>query len=201
MYIPGHFREKDIEKALDFARENNFAILCTLNSGKILATHIPVLIEKKDNEIILSGHIARENRQQENYSGEALVIFSGPHSYISSKWYEVKNSVPTWNYLAAHFYGEIKFIHDKKENELIIRKTLKFFEGDPGHDEQNIDERYFEALLDNLTSFRIDVKEIEFKKKLSQNKSKGIRERVISKLEAPGDENKNKIAELMKKNE
>jgi transcriptional regulator len=198
MYIPAHFREKDIEKAFEFARENNFAALCTFNNGKIIATHIPVLIERDDNGITLFGHIAKRNLQMKHHSKEALVIFSGPHSYISSSWYEIKNSVPTWNYLAAHFYGEIEFITGKNENEYILKKTLEHFEGTT---EIKSDEKYFYGLLNNIISFRIKVNEIEFKRKLSQNKSKDIRLKVVSQLEESDDENKLKIAELMKTNE
>jgi transcriptional regulator len=101
MYIPRAFREDDSSKLHTFMREYNFATFITLHDGVPFATHLPFLLdaERGPNGTLLA-HMARANPQWQVFksSQEVLVIFQGPHAYISPSWYEVELSVPTWNY-------------------------------------------------------------------------------------------------------
>src|SRR5262245_32627214 len=107
MYIPNSFREDDQAELHDLMRQNNFAILVTQHGGAPFATHAPFLLDaERGPHGTLLAHIARANPQWRDFDGqqEALVIFQGPHAYISPSWYEVAPSVPTWNYAAVHAY-------------------------------------------------------------------------------------------------
>src|SRR5262245_25072902 len=103
MYIPKSFAETDGATLYPFIRDNNFAALVTEHEGQLIASHLPFLIDSERG--VLRAHLARANDQWQAFDGrEALVIFQGPHAYVSPSWYEVQPSVPTWNYTAVHVY-------------------------------------------------------------------------------------------------
>jgi len=105
MYIPDLYKNENQQEIEHFLHENGFAILVNQTNGKLWGTHTPLFLEKQNNKLILSGHISRENQQAKSLinSDEVLAIFNGPHTYISSSWYDHEN-VPTWNYIAVHVY-------------------------------------------------------------------------------------------------
>src|SRR5262245_9775346 len=115
MYIPNSFREDDQGELYALIRQYNFAILVTQHDGAPFATHAPFLLDaERGPHGTLLAHLARANPQWRDFDGEqeALVIFQGPHAYISPSWYEVAPSVPTWNYAAVHAYGRPRIVDD-----------------------------------------------------------------------------------------
>src|SRR5258706_13731983 len=112
MYIPRRYDEKDKEKIYSFIKENSFGILISIKDGLPIGTHIPLLLEKNEaGKDILMGHISKGNEQKYTLTDGArvLVIFPGPHAYISPRWYTQIN-VPTWNYISVHVYGTVKIV-------------------------------------------------------------------------------------------
>ena len=118
MYIPKAFREDDITTLHKFMREYSFATLITQHKGVPFATHLPFILDAQcgPNGALLA-HVARANPQWHDFvdEQEVLVIFQGPHAYISPSWYEVELSVPTWNYAVVHAYGIPRLIEDGEE--------------------------------------------------------------------------------------
>src|SRR5260370_40830619 len=116
MYIPKAFREDDIKTLHTFMREYSFATLVTQQEGMPFASHLPFLLDREQGPYgTLLAHMARANPQWRDFDGtqEALVIFQGPHAYISPSWYQASLSVPTWNYAVAHAYGQPRIIEDQ----------------------------------------------------------------------------------------
>ena len=116
MYIPKYFRNNNQQEIEAFISKNTFAVLVTYDGQKPVATHLPLELETAINgEKVLRGHIARGNPQWRSFENnhQALAIFSGPHSYVSSSWYNHIN-VPTWNYIAVHVYGQIKILTEEE---------------------------------------------------------------------------------------
>ncbi len=202
MYIPPHTLIKDIQEMHSFIEKNSFAILITKNNGTINATHIPVLIEKNEGVYgTLYCHIAKANSQWKDFDKDVLVIFPGAHHYISSSWYETDQSVPTWNYLAVHAYGEMEIVTDRGDKIKIVKDLVKYFEGkESTYSTDNLRESYFEGLLNGIVAFRICISKLEGKKKLSQNRSEESQKRVIYELEKADNDNAKLISDLMKKN-
>jgi transcriptional regulator len=120
MYIPQSNAEHRPETMLDFIEANPFGALVTASpSGGLFATHLPLVLDRsRGAHGTLEGHVARANphHRHELPSGEALVIFQGPDAYITPSWYAAKAEhgrvVPTWNYVAVHAYGVLRFIED-----------------------------------------------------------------------------------------
>src|SRR5688500_17707071 len=108
MYIPPAYEESRLEVLHAFIRQYSFATLVTQGNAGLTASHLPFLLDtSRGQQGVLRSHVARPNAQWKdlNLEGEALVIFQGPHAYISPRWYVEKVTVPTWNYAAVHVYG------------------------------------------------------------------------------------------------
>jgi len=203
VYIPPAFAQKNLVELHDFMERNSFAILVTRHSDdRLIASHIPLLLIRDGSENgHLLGHIARGNDQWNDVIGEALAIFSGPHAYVSPRWYEADQVVPTWNYVAVHAYGPLEIIADRGEFVELLRRMVDTFE--TGVENPWTLERSGEAvekLLVGIVGFRIPIRRIEGKWKLSQNHPKERQAKVIAALESQQNDDAQEIAALMRKN-
>src|SRR6202012_1320705 len=173
MYIPRRYEEKDLDKIHAFIRENSFAILITVQDGRPVGTHIPLLLEKDvQGQDILMGHISKGNEQKHSLADGAkvLAIFPGPHAYISPRWYTELN-VPTWNYLSVHIYGTVKIIEGAALYAALSRLVDNFEH--PLPQAMHMDEIPEKTLHDDLrgvVGFQITIDEIQAAWKLSQNR-------------------------------
>jgi transcriptional regulator len=200
MYIPKHFREEDLDTLYDLMRTYSFATLITQHEGIPFATHLPFILDTKRGPYgTLLAHMARPNPQWRDFTGEqeALVIFQGPHAYISPSWYEVEQSVPTWNYATAHAYGIPNIIEDGEELyqllKVLIEKHESQFENPwPFH----LPDDYLQKMMRGIVAFEIEITRLEGKFKMSQNRSESEREHVIAALNESPDTQP--VAELMK---
>jgi transcriptional regulator len=199
MHTPKHFINNNIDEIKKFIKENSFGILVTLADGKLIATHIPLALS--DNDTKLRGHISRANKQWQSFptDREVLAIFSGPHAYISSSWYDHEN-VPTWNYIAAHVYGKIKIIESEALYESLKHMVDKYEQ----HSEypvalDKMSPEYIKQSMRGIVGFEITISNIEATFKLSQNRDQKNYENIINQLEKRNDQQSNAIASMMKR--
>ncbi len=200
MYIPEYHHIQDDSVALAFMKANPFAILVSVSSGAPFATHIPVLVCEQKNPIILTGHVAKANPHWQMFEQgrESLVIFHGPHAYISPSLYESRESVPTWNYAAIHVYGHATVLSETGRLEKILVETIQTF--DPQYLDQwfALRKEYRERMLGQIVGFEIAVTRVEAKFKLSQNRSRRDQTSVMESLKTSGDSLISAVARLMK---
>ncbi|WP_421385087.1 FMN-binding negative transcriptional regulator [Bacillus salacetis] len=198
MFIPKDFKMEDPEMLMQFIHENSFGILFSHNAQGPHATHLPFILAQKDQPELI-GHMAKVNQQWKGLDGKkVLVVFSGPHSYISASWYKEKKNVPTWNYVAVHVEGTIEIINDSHELYSILQESVDFYEKDlekPWKTEE--EEETVTRLLNGIVGFKINVEKIEGKWKLNQNKSKENKEEVIKNLRKEEIYDSHSIADLM----
>jgi transcriptional regulator len=200
MYIPQHFREEEPRKLIEFMREYNFATIISSENEKAIATHLPFLIQEEGDELYLISHMARANPQWSSFErAEALIIFQGPHSYISPAMYESKKNVPTWNYIAVHARGKAEVIHDAEKLRQLLESSIDTFETGFMSQWKELPEKYVNDMLRAIVGIRIRVTELEGKFKLSQNKTEKEKQNIITDLSASADPEKQKLAEHMKK--
>lgn len=201
MYTPSSFVETDVVKLHDFIESHSFGTLVTAGNSNSIASHLPLLLDREAaSQGKLNGHMARANRQWKDADGtEALVIFHGPHAYISPNWYEDKNVVPTWNYVAVHVYGDLCIVSDRDALLQTLRETVGKYEGTSAQpwSIEEPDQLFLEGLLDLIVGFEIEITRIEGKWKLSQNHTPERRSRVIDALNQGGGVQQHQIAELM----
>ena len=201
MYIPRRYEEEDKEKIHSFIRENSFAILITVKDGNPAGTHIPLLLEKDaDGRDVLMGHISRGNDQKQALEDGAkvLVVFAGPHAYISPRWY-TKMNVPTWNYIAVHVYGTVKIV-EGDELHAALRRLVDHYEHSmplPVKVEE-IPEKTYNDDFRGIIGFKVIIDDIQAAYKLSQNRDAQSFHQVVGELEK-GDDVAKGVAEEMKK--
>ena len=183
MYIPKFFEETDQEKLLAFMREFNFATLITSENNFPTATHLPFIVEKRDGKIYLLAHLAKANLHWQQFeNNEILVIFQEPHAYISPMLYEKLENVPTWNYIAVHAYGRAK-LFPQVENLRLLEKQVAIFDQKYFQTNwQKISDEYKINLAKGVVAFEIEVRDLQGKKKLNQNKLGKDAQNVIRHL-------------------
>ncbi len=200
MYVPPNYRNSNIEEVHDFIRENGFGILVSQTDSKLWGTHIPLVLEKnKNGQWSLFGHLSRGNPQWKNFAdtSEVMVIFQGPHAYISSSWYDHEN-VPTWNYIAVHVYGNVNII----EGDAVKTSLKDLVDKYEKHSEhpikmENMSEKFLEHEIRGIVCFEIEVTSVEAAYKLSQNRDAKNHANIINELKNRGDHNSIQIANEM----
>ena len=201
MYIPEIYKNENQDEIENFIHENGFAVLVNETLGKIWATHIPLLLEtNSDGKPVLVGHVSKENPQAESIknNSEVLAIFSGPHAYISSSWYDHEN-VPTWNYTAVHVYGNIKILNFEATIQSLKRLVDKYEK--TSENPIRIEDLSAKTMREarGIVAFEIEIKNIESVKKISQNRDVKNYVNIINELEKMQDSNSKQMAHLMKK--
>ncbi|MEA0562619.1 MULTISPECIES: FMN-binding negative transcriptional regulator [Lysinibacillus] len=202
MYIPKYYKITDLEEITEFIRENSFATLVSTIKGKPIAVHIPVLLNKIEDDYYLTGHLAYGNPIWKTFEevNDILVIFNGPHAYISSSWYE-KENVPTWNYQAVHIYGKASLIDGKElEQDLtsLLEKYESFRENPVLWDK--LSPEFLQQEIKGIKGFKIKVEEVQAAYKLSQNRNASDYANIIYELYKEEDPHAAAVAEAMKKN-
>ena len=201
MYIPKDNLYNDQANIRAFVAQNSFGILISVVDGKPWGTHIPLeLYTRLDGTEVLEGHIARANPQWKDLPDgtEVMVIFNGPHSYISSSWYDHEN-VPTWNYVAVHVYGKYSQVEGDELVAALSRLTDKFeVNSEKPVSVKDFSEPFMKSHLRALVGFKIEITDIQAKQKLSQNRDDKNHAAIVEKLESSEDGQSKEIAQLMK---
>lgn len=204
MYIPSHFKPEDLATVHELMGRTGFVSLVTNTAGGMVATQAPVLFDATSGQHgILRGHIARANPQWKTAltEHEALAIFVGPNGYVSPRWYAAKREhgrvVPTWNYVAVHAYGQVRFSEDR---ELALKIVTKLTEKQEAGSEQpwkvsDAPAEYIDGLLKAIVAFEMTINRIDASWKLSQNRSEADRRGAMEGLKERGE----KVAEEMEK--
>lgn len=197
MYTPRHFEESDQARIIELVNKYAFATLVTVEAGLPSASHLPLMLEN-DEQLNIVGHMARANDQWQHFQADAevLVMFQGPHAYISPSNYEGAG-VPTWNYASVHMYGVARLIEDENRLKAIIESLSHKYEksqASPWVPD------YPDRMLNAIVGFEIEVSRIEAKYKLSQNRPDADRQNIIANLSASSDTSETAIARLMQEN-
>ncbi|MFG2356328.1 FMN-binding negative transcriptional regulator [Streptomyces sp. NPDC048521] len=160
----------------------------------MLATLLPFEYDPDAGEHgALIGHMARGNDQwREPVRGEAMVIVRGPEAYISPTWYATKTEhhrvVPTWDYVAAHVYGQLVVHDDPAWIEAQMRRLTDRHEA-AGAEPWSVDQApaaYIAGRLRAVVGVEVVIHRVEAKFKLSQNQPGQNIDGVVRGLEARG---------------
>lgn len=201
MYIPSYYKEDDFEKLLAFITHHSFATLINNTENLPIATHLPFVISNNGSTLKLSTHMSRANEQWKYFQAdkEVLVIFQGPHSYISPSNYEKQVNVPTWNYIAVHAYGVPEIIDNKESVLREMEKLIDTYEKEYKKQWESLPKQYIDEMLKGIVAFEINVTKLQGKFKLSQNKTETEKKNIINSLSLSKDATTKELAEEMKK--
>jgi transcriptional regulator len=198
VYLPSSFAESDPARLAALIERHGFGVLFSQHDGHPFATHLPLLYEREPGPHgTLLGHMARANPQWRTAAGQrVLAVFSGPHAYVSPAWYEARDVVPTWNYVAVHVEGVLETIDDESGTVELLTRMVRQYEGDEGWSFA-ADDRYVGQLTKQIVAFRIPIDRIEGKWKLSQNQPRERQEKVARALARRSDADSQAIARLI----
>ena len=193
MYLRPAFNETDLDRIAALIEQNSFGTLVTHGPDGLSATHVPFLVHRAGEQLVLSAHLGAPNPQCALLDGgRALAIFTGPHAYISPLWYRTQPAVPTWDYVAVHIHGTLEAVTDLESTSEILR-------GLAVHDPERFDldalpAKFRDGMIAGIRAFRLPAERIEAQWKMSQNRSPADRIAVAAALKAQGDQ---AVAELI----
>lgn len=204
MYHFSYFKEKDQQEILRFMEEHPFVFLTgSFKSGVQVATQIPVLIEMRDGELIIRGHIMRNTDHHKALmeNPNVLAVFTGPSCYVSASWYSNPQIGSTWNYMSVHVSGKVRFMSDDELVQFMRAFTLKFENGNTDSQTiyDNLPDEFLQKMMPAITGFEIRAEKLENVFKLSQNRDEKSYTNIISKLEEKGGESALIAAEMRKR--
>lgn len=191
MYRPKHFDESDAERMHAMIREHSFGALVSAGDRGIVASHIPFTLDSECGALgSLFGHVARANDQWRAFDGDAevLVIFQGPHAYVSPAWMPGERNVPTWNYVSVHVSGRPRLIDEPDIVRARIEGLVATNEASRTKPWKTTDvpADFVDGMLGGIVAFDLPIDRLEGKWKLSQNKNDADRRGAIAGLEAEG---------------
>lgn len=202
MYIPKINLATDRDEIVSFMKQFSFATIVTAKDNIPIATHLPFLVSSNEENIILTSHFAKANEQWKDIeNNNVLVIFSEPHAYISPKLYDKELNVPTWNYISIHVYGQGKLITETESVFKVLEKTIDNYESSYKKKWKGFPTDYRLKLVNGIVAFEIIVKDLQAKKKLSQNRTETEKQKIIDTLSKSKDTNEKLIADYMRKDQ
>ena len=188
LYTPPLFDARDRAAVARLMHDHPFATLVTPAAGEPRVSHVPLLLLSNcEPHGTLVGHFARANPHWQAARGvESIAIFHGPHAYVSPSWYgEPAKAVPTWNYATVHAHGTLDLIEDPVETRGVLEALVQRFESNRAAPWSfGMPARERDALVGAIVAFRLRIKRLDAKFKLSQNRPPADRERVIAALDA-----------------
>ena len=184
MYNISYFTEPDRELIIAFMKDYSFAMVTGIGENYPVASQLPLEIEEKDGRVFLKGHLMRKTDHHLAFekNNNVLVLFTGPHCYVSAGWYNNPNTASTWNYMTVHARGKIIFTDEKGTYEAVKSVTNKYEGTETKAAFNNMPQEYVKPLLKAIVGFCIEVETIENVFKLSQNKTKKEKENIIKHL-------------------
>jgi transcriptional regulator len=190
MYVPSQNRMDDRAGQLAFIRQYSFATLVTAAPGAApKATHLPFVAVERGAELRLVAHLARANSQWRDFTdaAEVLVIFQGPHAYVSPSLYQRHPSVPTWNYAAVHASGTLRLLESRQDKLAALRQLVLANDAPWLAEMERLPEDYLALKLDGIVAFEIAVTRLEARWKLSQERTPQERQAIADALAASAD--------------
>jgi transcriptional regulator len=194
MYDIAHFKSANDASVWQFMQANPLALFCGVNTqGLPIATHIPVLLEKRNDGLYLLGHLMRKQLHTVAFieKPQVMAIFSNQGAYVSARWYQTVNRASTWNYQAVHVHGKLRFVDTPSLQQILIKLT-RFFEESENSvaDVETMPVEYVNEHMKAIIGFEMKIEHIEHVFKLSQNKTEEERSKIIQELQKKGTNGK-----------
>lgn len=205
MFNVKRYQTSDHSQVLAFMQSHPFAIITGIGAdGYPVATHVPVEVEQRaDGSLVITGHVARktDHAQAWEQNPKALVIFTGPHVYVSASWYTDTKMASTWNYMTVHAKGKIQLL-DEEGTYDIIKKLTDRYEANSAipASMEKMGEQYVRNNLKAIVGFSMVVEQLEHVFKLSQNRDDESHQNIIQQLKLQGTDDARAIAAAMAAN-
>jgi transcriptional regulator len=190
LYIPKAHLVADRAFLHDFMDEYSFVDLVTA-APVLRITHIPSVLDRARGRFgTVMGHISAQNPQKAAFDGShtAVIVYRGPHGYISPSWYARQESVvPTWNFGVVHASGRPRPITDSRRTYDLLATLIRRNErrvGSTTYDFAAQPKAYVERMMQGISPFEMEIEAIEGKFKLGQERNEADRNGVLAQLKA-----------------
>ncbi len=195
MYTPDRFKIKDQDEIFRFIQAHSFGVLIC---GDLEATHLPFLLEPSEGECgTLYSHFARANPHWKSLDGKkVLIIFSGPHSYISPTWYRNAPAVPTWNYGSVHVTGKLSVLPATCTND-VLNRTLAQYDPTLLNERAVVTQAFQDKLSAAIVPIQISITNLQGQLKLGQHKPAETQRNVHEALKASEQLDAQQLAQFM----
>jgi len=202
MYVPASFNTADEKTLESFIETYDFATVISSSSAGLIASHVPIVLRRSGEETVLVGHLARANEQWRHFDGntECLVVFQGPHSYISPTWYATSPAVPTWNYSAVHVYGKPLATENTAFTTSAIEALVTKYEytRPKPWETKDLAADLYSKLVAAIVAFEMPIDRMEGKFKLGQNRSREDRLGMLAGLDAESNPHADALAAFIR---
>lgn len=201
MYKFSYYTEQDQAKVIAFMKENPFALITGIGEIYPVATQIPLAIKLNDGKIFLEGHMMRKTDHHLAFekNNNVLVLFTGPHCFVSASWYTDPHIGSTWNYMTVHAKGKISFFDEEGTRNAVKALSDKYAGTETTSAFDNLPKEYIDHMVKAIVGFSIEVEEFDNVFKLSQNRDEASQRNIIEQLRKRGDANSVGIANEMEK--
>ena len=178
MYTPKYHALTDIATMHSHIAEHPLGAWVCTAKNQLVANHIPFVLDAQHGSNgRLLGHVSRANPVwRELYGGApSVVMFMGPHAYITPSWYPGKHQhgkvVPTWNYVTVHAHGVARAMEDPDWildviNRLTDAQEVRRKEPWKVSDAPS---EYIEKMLRAVVAIEIVIERLEGRLKVSQD--------------------------------
>jgi transcriptional regulator len=199
MFIPNKFKITELVDKQQFIEEFGFGVVISTDEA-LSATHLPFILQTNEGEQgVLYAHCAKANPLWKNLEGQnVLVIFTGPHAYISPSWYSTKPAVPTWNYTAVHAYGVASLLNPQDTLKAVDQLVEKY-EPQLLIDRDIVTDQIKHKMLSAIVGFKIELTKLEGKLKLGQNRNEEDQAGIYKALSSSNNFDNLALAKYMKK--
>lgn len=201
MYIPKYFEKNNIDEIYTFLKKYPFWTLFSSSKWNMFSTNIPFIVEKNNLwEIEVFFHLAKSNSQVNFLDNQDIIIsFVWPNTYISSTYYKDTSILPTRNFVSVEIKWKVILLDNEKDKINILLKSVRQFE-ETISDYNYKDHMHTNSHLHNfIIWWKVIIKDINAKWKLSQNHKREKIINVINALKEKTDCNAKNVAEYMEK--
>jgi len=195
MYMPSAFREDRVEVQHELMRAHPLGLLIIHGPDGLDANPLPFMLYPDESRLgVLRAHFSRANplTRQLPQAAQCLVVFQGPHQYITPSWYATKREtgkvVPTWNYATVHAWGAPRLMDDAAWLRRHLDDMTRSREAGrtPPWEIADAPPGYIDAQLRAIIGLEISITRTQGKWKASQNRPQADREAVVAGLLAEG---------------
>ena len=166
--------------------ENPWMTIISQGDGGLVASHYPALLDDGPELAVLT-HVGRPDEKLHGFGAgrEVLLIFAGPHGYISPSWYTAEATrAPTWNFSTVHLHG-VPEVLDLEANKRTLARLVENFEREV-ESPLLLDQETADRLAPGTVGLRIPVARWTCKVKMSADKDEGSQQRVLAELRGSG---------------
>jgi transcriptional regulator len=179
--------------------ENPWATIVSSTDAGMVASHYPVLLDDRDDELAVFTHVGRPDDEIHRLpDGEVMLIVAGPHGYVSPSWYSGdRKRAPTWNFSVAHCYGVPQLL-DGEENLRVLTRLVDHFEQHVA-EPARLDQQFGARLATGTVGVRLPISRFVCKVKMSQNEDEQTQRRILQELRGTGRYGNPRLADDMER--